>query len=93
MWKRPAFLAYQLSACGRRGAIEIAGHPPETMLGDTQSQLIRTITYRDGGPKCCPLVNREIPIIADSYVDMEFVQVREALLRRMTRGTLRSAAE
>ena len=57
------------------GAVEIATTRPETMLGDTaiavhpederyQSLIGKTVTL--------PLVNKEIPIIADEYVDMEF---------------------
>lgn len=57
------------------GTIEIATTRPETMLGDTAvavhpederyQQLIgKTVTL--------PIVGREIPIVADDYVDMEF---------------------
>ena len=57
------------------GELEIATTRPETMLGDTavavhpdderyQEYIGKTVTL--------PLVNKEIPIIADEYVDREF---------------------
>lgn len=57
------------------GYVEVATTRPETMLGDTavavhpederyQHLIGKTVTL--------PLVGREIPIIADEYVDMEF---------------------
>ncbi len=57
------------------GAIEIATTRPETMLGDTavavhpddkkyRSMIGKTVTL--------PLTNREIPIVADSFVDTSF---------------------
>lgn len=57
------------------GELEIATTRPETMLGDTavavhpddecyQDYIGKTVTL--------PLVNKEIPIIADEYVDREF---------------------
>ncbi len=57
------------------GYIEMATTRPETMLGDTavavnpkderyQALIGKTVTL--------PLVGREIPVIADDYVDMEF---------------------
>ncbi|MBL1224828.1 valine--tRNA ligase [Enterococcus sp. BWR-S5] len=57
------------------GVVEIATTRPETMLGDTavavhpdderyQALIGQTVTL--------PLVDKEIPIIADEYVDMEF---------------------
>ncbi len=57
------------------GFVEIATTRPETMLGDTavavnpederyQNLIGRTVIL--------PLVNKEIPVIADEYVDMEF---------------------
>ena len=55
--------------------IEIATTRPETMLGD----LALAVNPEDeryksliGKTAILPLVNREIPIIADEYVDMEF---------------------
>ena len=57
------------------GSVEIATTRPETMLGDTaiavhpedpryQAYIGKTVIL--------PLVNKEIPIIADEYVEMEF---------------------
>lgn len=57
------------------GSVEIATTRPETMLGDTgvavhpdderyQDLIGKTVTL--------PLMDREIPIVADSYVDREF---------------------
>lgn len=55
--------------------VTVATTRPETMLGDTGV----TVNPEDGryrdivGKKCIlPLVNKEIPIVADAYVDMEF---------------------
>ncbi|TVQ37420.1 MAG: valine--tRNA ligase [Spirochaetaceae bacterium] len=57
------------------GKVEIATTRPETMLGDTGL----AVNPRDerysalvGKTAILPLVNREIPIVADSYVEMEF---------------------
>jgi valyl-tRNA synthetase len=55
--------------------IEIATTRPETMLGDTAVAVNPTderYTHLVGKTLMLPLVNREIPIIADEYVDMEF---------------------
>ncbi len=57
------------------GAIEIATTRPETLLGDTavavhpEDERYRSLV---GKMLILPLVNREIPIVADTYVDMEF---------------------
>ena len=55
--------------------VTVATTRPETMLGDTGV----AVNPEDGryqdivGKKCIlPLVNKEIPIVADAYVDMEF---------------------
>lgn len=67
------YMAYPLT--DGSGTIEIATTRPETMLGDTavavnpkderyQHLIGKTVTL--------PIVGREIPIIADEYVDMEF---------------------
>ncbi len=57
------------------GFIEMATTRPETMLGDTAVAVNpddeRYKSYV-GKTVILPLVHREIPIIADSYVDMEF---------------------
>ncbi|WP_186430993.1 valine--tRNA ligase [Clostridium sp. BSD9I1] len=55
--------------------IEIATTRPETMLGDTAVAVNpNDERYADlvGKTLILPLVNREIPIVADDYVDMEF---------------------
>ncbi|MBC8591300.1 valine--tRNA ligase [Wansuia hejianensis] len=57
------------------GYITIATTRPETMLGDLAIAVNpRDERYKDlvGKFVTLPLVNREIPIIADDYVDMEF---------------------
>ncbi len=55
--------------------VEIATTRPETLLGDTAVAVHPDDErYKDlvGKMVMLPLVNREIPIIADSYVDKEF---------------------
>lgn len=55
--------------------LEIATTRPETMLGDTAVAVNpKDERYRHlvGKTLILPIVNREIPVIADSYVDMEF---------------------
>ena len=55
--------------------VTVATTRPETMLGDTGVAVNPGDgRYRDiVGKKCIlPLVNKEIPIVADAYVDMEF---------------------
>lgn len=57
------------------GVLEIATTRPETMLGDTAVAVHPDDDrYKDlvGKTIMLPLVNREIPIITDEYVDMEF---------------------
>ena len=57
------------------GYIEIATTRPETMLGDTAVAVNpNDERYKDyvGKTVILPIVHREIPIIADEYVDMEF---------------------
>ncbi|MED9904051.1 MAG: valine--tRNA ligase [Lachnospiraceae bacterium] len=55
--------------------LEFATTRPETMLGDTavavnpEDERYRALI---GRKVLLPIVNREIPIVADSYVDMEF---------------------
>ncbi len=55
--------------------VEVATTRPETMLGDTalavnpEDDRYKSIV---GKKVLLPLVNKEIPVIADSYVDMEF---------------------
>lgn len=55
--------------------LEFATTRPETMLGDTAVAVNpEDDRYRHliGRKVLLPLINREIPIVADSYVDMEF---------------------
>ena len=57
------------------GFIQMATTRPETMLGDTAVAVNpNDERYKDmiGKTVILPLVHREIPIIADDYVDMEF---------------------
>ncbi|MGM0237849.1 valine--tRNA ligase [Enterococcus sp. AZ103] len=57
------------------GVLEIATTRPETMLGDTAIAVHPDDDrYKDliGKTAILPLVDKEIPIIADSYVDMDF---------------------
>ena len=57
------------------GYVTVATTRPETMLGDTAVAVNpNDERYTDIVGKTCilPLVNKEIPIIADEYVDMEF---------------------
>ena len=57
------------------GYIEMATTRPETMLGDTAVAVNPADDrYKDyvGKTVILPIVHREIPIIADEYVDMEF---------------------
>lgn len=70
-----AFYHFKYPLTDGTGTIEIATTRPETMLGDTaiavhpkderyQHLIGKTVTL--------PIVGREIPIIADDYVEMEF---------------------
>ncbi|MDO4331615.1 MAG: valine--tRNA ligase [Eubacteriales bacterium] len=55
--------------------LEFATTRPETMLGDTAVAVNpedERYTNLVGRKLLLPIVNREIPIVADSYVDMEF---------------------
>ena len=60
---------------GTDDALEIATTRPETMLGDTAIAVHPDDErYKDlvGKTVILPLVNKEIPVVADEYVDMEF---------------------
>ena len=60
---------------GTDKCIEIATTRPETMLGDTAIAVHpNDERYKDlvGKMVLLPIVNKEIPIVADSYVDKEF---------------------
>ena len=57
------------------GYVELATTRPETMLGDTAIAVNpNDERYKDivGKNVILPLVNREIPIVADDYVEMDF---------------------
>ena len=57
------------------GYLEFATTRPETMLGDTAVAVNpKDERYKDliGKTLFIPLVNREIPVIADEYVEMDF---------------------
>ncbi|MDK4353070.1 valine--tRNA ligase [Enterococcus thailandicus] len=57
------------------GVVEIATTRPETMLGDTAVAVHPDDErYQEliGKTVILPLVNKEIPVVADTYVDMEF---------------------
>lgn len=57
------------------GYVEVATTRPETMLGDTAVAVNpNDDRYRDmvGKTLTLPIMNREIPVIADEYVDSEF---------------------
>ncbi|MEW8966462.1 valine--tRNA ligase [Exiguobacterium alkaliphilum] len=57
------------------GHIEIATTRPETMLGDTAVAVNpkdERYAHLVGKTIMLPVMNREIPIVADDYVDMEF---------------------
>ena len=60
---------------GEEKYVEVATTRPETMLGDTAVAVNPTDErYKDLVGKVCilPIVNREIPIIADEFVDKKF---------------------
>ena len=60
---------------GEEKYVEVATTRPETMLGDTAVAVNpEDDRYKDLVGKTCilPIVNREIPIIADEFVDKEF---------------------
>ena len=70
------FWHIKYSIVGEEGQyLEIATTRPETMLGDTAVAVNpkdERYSHLVGKTLILPIVNREIPIIADSYVDMEF---------------------
>ena len=66
-------IRYQIK--GTNDYVEVATTRPETMLGDTAVAVNpKDERYTNIVGKTCilPIVNREIPIIADEFVDMEF---------------------
>jgi len=67
------YLQYPIKNSDRR--VTVATTRPETMLGDTAVAVNpKDERYRDlvGQTVLLPLTNREIPIVADEYVDPEF---------------------
>lgn len=65
---------------------------PETLLGDTAVAVNpEDERYKDlvGKTVILPIVHREIPIEADDYVEMDFVQVLLKSLLPMTLMTLK----
>ncbi|RDV84813.1 valine--tRNA ligase [Ammonifex thiophilus] len=71
----PGKLYYIRYPLAEGGFITIATTRPETMLGDTAVAVNpEDPRYREliGKKAILPLVGRELPIIADEYVDMEF---------------------
>ena len=66
-------LRYQLS--DKSGYVNLATTRPETLLGDTAIAVNpKDDRYKDlvGKKVILPIVHREIPIVADDYVDIEF---------------------
>ena len=60
---------------GGSGYVELATTRPETMLGDTAVAVNpNDERYKDiiGKTLILPIVHREIPVVADEYVDIEF---------------------
>ena len=67
------YLQYPLKGSERR--VTVATTRPETMLGDTAVAVSpNDERYKDlvGATLLLPLVNREIPVVADEFVDPEF---------------------
>ena len=60
---------------GSDDTLTIATTRPETLLGDTAVCINpndERFKYLHGKKAIVPLVDREVPIILDDYVDMEF---------------------
>ncbi|MDG9671731.1 valine--tRNA ligase [Hahella sp. CR1] len=75
LWHFRYPLANGVKTADGKDYLVVATTRPETMLGDTAVAVNpEDDRYRDlvGKTVILPVVNREIPIIADSYVDMEF---------------------
>lgn len=67
------YVRYQVS--GTEDFVTIATTRPETILGDTAvciNPKDERYTHLHGKKAIIPLVNREVPIILDDYVDIEF---------------------
>ncbi|AXY25358.1 valine--tRNA ligase [Suicoccus acidiformans] len=70
-----AFYHINYPVVGSDEVLEIATTRPETMLGDTAIAVHpedERYQHLIGQKALLPLMNREIPIVADDYVDMEF---------------------
>ena len=73
--KEGSFWHLRYPLCDGSGYIELATTRPETMLGDTavavhpDDERYKALV---GKTVILPLVNKEIPIIADSYVEQDF---------------------
>jgi valyl-tRNA synthetase len=66
-------IAYRV--VGSEETVTIATTRPETLMGDTAVAVHpedERFTHLHGKKVVVPIVNREVPIITDSYVDMEF---------------------
>lgn len=69
------FWHLQYKIKGEDGYITVATTRPETMLGDTAVAVNpkdKRYSSLVGKTVILPLLNKEIPIVADSYVDMQF---------------------
>ncbi|MCO6062301.1 class I tRNA ligase family protein, partial [Pseudomonas sp. MOB-449] len=70
-----AFYHFKYPYADGEGFIEIATTRPETMLGDTAIVVNpNDERYKDviGKTVILPIVGRELPILADEYVDIDF---------------------
>ncbi|HAP32657.1 MAG TPA: valine--tRNA ligase, partial [Firmicutes bacterium] len=74
--EKPSMLAHiSYPGVGWEGSVTVATTRPETMLGDTAIAVNpEDPRYREliGRKVLLPLLNREIPVIADAYVDPAF---------------------
>ena len=67
------YIAYRL--VDSEETVTIATTRPETLMGDTAVAIHpedQRFTHLHGKKVVVPIVNREVPIITDSYVDMDF---------------------
>ena len=74
------------------GHLVVATTRPETMLGDTAVAVHpedERYSHLIGKTVALPLTDREIPVIADDYVDPEFGTGCVKITRRMTLTTMR----
>ncbi|MFQ8953709.1 MAG: hypothetical protein ACLR56_12335 [Oscillospiraceae bacterium] len=74
------------------GYLELATTRPETLLGDTAVAVNpNDERYRDlvGKTLILPLVHREIPVIADDYVETDFGTGVVKITPRTTRTILK----